>query len=1011
MNDTTVFRILGPLQIRGDAGPLHLVSHRQRVVLAMLLLEANRIIPVDRLIDAVWDDDPPATARSQIQICVSSIRRTLTEAGIPDAVTTRPPGYLLTATGAELDLHAFDQISARAKTAADAGDPVLATQLFREAIALRHGDTLAGIDSQLVTAAAHQINERVLGTLETCIDIELRLGRHHDLVGELMQLVNEHPLRERVIGHLMTALYRCGRQAEALGVYRTARDNLSEQHGLEPGDALRRLEHAILTTSPTLDLAESPAATITVAAAPAAGPAAPAPVVPQLLPADISNFAGRTDYIRILRHMLADVHNADREVPPIVAIAGRGGVGKTTLAVHLGHLLREHYPDGQLYAQMHGTESRGITAEQVLERFLRALGVPPPNIPDGRDERAELFRNCLAGRRVLVVLDDVASDREVGPLLPGSPTCGVIMTSRQRQTGIASARHFDLDVLDVDQALEMLSDVIGAERTETEPEAARELIDLCGRLPLAIRIAAARLAARPHWPIEKLRQRLRNSIALLDELNHHGLAVRPSIAVSYDTLDEDAKELFATLSILETSDFASWVGAPLLDRDVHDAEELLEMLVDVRLLDAETTGSQTRYHFHDLIRVYARERLVADRRHEKRRDALERTIGTWLYLAGAAHRRLYGGDYTVLHGAQLPYELPAPTVDHLLADPLGWFEAERSSLVAAIRQADSAGLDELCWDLAMTSVTIFEAHSHFDDWRKTHEIALAACRRAGNRRGEAAMLYSLGALSLVRQRFTEATSRLDQALAIFTEIDDRHGQALTLRNLAYLDRVRGDREEAMRRYQLSLAGLEASGDLAGQAHVLGGIAQIRLDAGEFQAAHALLTGALDIARLIGSDRVEAQVLFRLAETQREQDDLSGAETTFRSVLKLTRSTGDALGESYALYGLGQVHQRRMQRPEAHQALADALTIAERHGGLMLAARIRFAIGELCVDDDRLDDAELHFRTSLETFERLGTRAWHAKALNGLDNVHRRAAIPRQPGPDAHRPSMPAEGRT
>jgi DNA-binding SARP family transcriptional activator len=977
------FQILGPLEIYGGTGRIRFAAHRQRVVLAMMLLDANRILPVERLIDAVWDESPPPTAKSQIQICVSSIRRILMAAGMPDAIVTQPPGYALRIEEDQLDLSAFDRLNTQARSAADDGHLEDAARIYRQALDLCRGLPLAGLESRLVQAAAQQVSERALTARESCIDIELSLGRHEDVISELMRLVVTHPLRDKLHGQLMLALYRSGRQAEALAVYRKARDELAEQHGLEPGDSLRALEHAILTNSPQLDLPEEPVADDVIATPGRRSP-------PQLLPTDVADFAGREDLVVALREILrpSASENPELDAVPIAVIAGRGGVGKTTLAIHLGHLLRSEFPDGQLFAHLHGAESRPPHPEQILERFLRALGLASSRTPDGADERAELFRDRLADRRVLIVLDDVASERQVIPLLPGNSSCAVLMTSRQRQSGLANAHHIDLDVLDEQLAVDMLTHMIGKERADAEPAATREVINLCGRLPLAIRIAGARLAARPHWQISQLGSRLANSMQRLDELSHHGLAVRPSIAVSYQSLDAPAQRLFRSLSVLEVPDIASWVAAPLLDLGLTEAEDLLETLVDERLLDAEQIGVRTRYHFHDLIRVYAREQLVADRQHHERRESLGRVLGTWLFLAGEAHRRLYGGDYTVLHGAGPLGKLPPATVDRLLHRPMEWLEGERAALVAAVRQAADAGFDELCWDLAMTSVTVFEAHSHFDDWRDTNDIALAACQRAGNRRGEAAMLYSLGSLSLVRQRLTEATERLNTALCIFTELDDVHGSALTLRNLAYLDRVHGDLTGALDRYEQALKMLIQVGDHVGQAHVLGGIAAIRIETNDHADARALLERALEIARSAHSSRMEAQILFRLGETQREADDMTGAEETYRAVLGRTRESGDAVGESHALYGLGQVHVRRQHYAAAESALTSALALAEQHGRVLLTARVNMILGELQHDRGNLSQAAAQLQTAIDGFDHLDMPEQHARARDRLSLVYR-----------------------
>jgi tetratricopeptide (TPR) repeat protein len=609
-------------------------------------------------------------------------------------------------------------------------------------------------------------------------------------------------------------------------------------------------------------------------------------------------------------------------------------------------------------------------------------------LPESAEERGEVYRDKLAGRRVLILLDDALDERQVLPLLPGTGSCAVLVTSRFRLTGLASAHQVDLDVLTEDQAVRMLANVIGPERVNAEPEASLALVNLCGYLPLAIRIGAARLAARPHWAISQLTSRLLDERRRLDELVHRGLGVRPSIAVAYESLTPPARRLFSCLSILETPDFAGWVAAPLLDVDLVEAEDLLESIVDVRLLDAEQSAGKTRYRFHDLIRVYARERLFLEQPPEDRRAALHRMIGAWLFVAGQAHQRQYGGDYTVLHSNQPRWKLPAPVVQQLVAEPLEWLDSERSGLVIAVRQAGEAGFDELCWDLAMTTVTLFEARSYLDDWRDTHEVALAATRRAGNQRGEAAMLYSLGALNLVEQRFSEATERLRTALTTFEELGDAHGWALALRHLAYIERLNGNYDSSLAKYQEAVAGLRTIGDRVGEAHVLGSIAQIRLARQEYDAAEDLLARALEIARSIGSTRTEAQLLHHLGEARRARGDLAGADQAFRMVLRLAQGYGDAVGEAFALYGLGNVQLEQERLSEAGNTLGRALLLAEESGEQLLRARICLALGELSRAAKQYDEATERLLTALDLFERMGALLWQARALVLLGKVYR-----------------------
>lgn len=949
------FRILGPLEVEATS-TVRITAARQQIVLAMLLLEANKVVSVDRLVDAVWDESPPPTAKGQIQICVSGVRRLLGDAGLDGRITTRPPGYVLQVVEGELDLHDFTTSVSRGRAALARHDLEAAATAFREAVDLFQGAPLTGIDSRVVQAAAARIAERLLGIREECLDVELQLGRHHESIDELTALVTEHPLRERLVGLLMTALYRAGRQVEALEVYRLARLALVEDLGLEPGESLRKLERAILNGDTSLNLPGPAAAAAPAppATPPEAAPQVPAPpppdatAVPRMTPSDIPDFTGHEELVpQLVQYLSGEGDDGDRSTVPVVLLTGRGGAGKTTLAVHLAHKLADLFPDGQLYVQL-GTGRPGIgTISAILERFLRALGIAGNAVPDSLEERASTFRSQVAGRKLLIVLDDVTDVRQVQYLLPGSPSCGVIATSRLRLAGIPGSHLVEVGALDPHNGVGLLATMVGPDRVSAEPSEALNLVELCGRLPLALRIAAARLAARPHWKIRQLTERLGDEGRRLDELMHGGLGVRASIALTYEYLDPDAQRLFRLLGILEAADFAAWVAAPLLDRDALLATDVLETLVDARLVDVvQGSGTATRYRLHDLVRVYARERLAAEEPPAERTAALKRMLGAWLYLGEWAHRLLYGGDYTVIHSDAERFELPRDMVQSVLQDPLLWYENERSAVVSAVLQASQAGASDYCWDLAITMVTLFETRSYLDDWRTTHEAALLVTQQMNDRRGEATMLYSVGALDIAEQRYDEASVRLNLALTVFEEVGEAHGRALALRNLAFLDRTRGDLDRAWVRYEEALAGLRQFGDAAGEAHVLNGMAQIELDRGRPVAATELLNQAMRIANAANSTRVRAQVLHRLGELRLAGGDLELAEQDLSQALALVREGRDRLGNAYVLHGLGIVKLRQQDYDRAAEFLSHGYSLACHSGDRVANARFCLALASL-----------------------------------------------------------------
>ncbi|WP_410567364.1 BTAD domain-containing putative transcriptional regulator [Amycolatopsis sp. cmx-4-61] len=973
-------RLLGPVELVLDGRSLDLGGPRQRVVLAVLGLNANRVVPVEQLIDAVWGTAPPSTARGQIQICISALRKLFGDAGRPDAITTRPPGYVLRLGADEVDSLRFASLVADSREQAERGKPADAAALLREALELWRGPALADIPSDPVRRSATVLEEQRLAAVEARIRLDLALGRHREVIGELQALVGEHPLRERLHGFLMLALYRAGRQAEALEAGRRARALLVEELGLEPGQELQDLEQAILRRDAALGAPEPhlPAGP-PVQHAPAGGERPVPGVVPRQLPASISDFTGREEHLEEIMRLL-DVADEDCWGMPIVAISGTGGVGKSTLAARAAHQLSSRYVDGQLYADMGSGGGNDHTAK-LLARFLRALGVAGSAVPDDVDERVELYRSKLSGKRLLLVLDGVSDESQVRPLLPGSPSCAVIVTSRVRLSGLPGVRQLDVGVFDVAKSLELLNRIIGPARGAAEPDAAVELVRLCGGLPLALRIAGARLVSRPHWRLSGLVRRLHDEARRLDELAHHGLELRSTFEITHRVLDAQARRLFRLCSLVRAPDFPGWTAAALLDTTAAEAEEVLESLVDAQLVDIVQYGDASpRYRLHDLIRVYAAERLQQDSTEQERTAALERVLGGWLALAEEAHRREYGGDYTILHGTAPRWRPGAAELDDHLGEPAHWWEGERRALVAAIRQAAKAGFDELCWDLALTSVTLFEAKGYFDDWLECAELAYEAARRADNRVGVAAMQYSLGTLHMFQARLDEAEECFTAASELFGAVGDEHGRALVLRNHAHVDGLRGNTVSMMAKYTDALATLRAVGDRIGEAHVLRSIARHRVDEGDPEGAARLLDQALVITRETGCLRVEAQVVHRFAELHLATGRLDAAREALHRALRIVRDNGDRIGEVHALYGLGLLRQREGRLDNAETTLVSALQLARRVGERLIEAKSRYSLGEIALTRGDAAGGVAHLEAARELFADLGSALWQAKVL-------------------------------
>ncbi|GAB1823443.1 AfsR/SARP family transcriptional regulator [Herbidospora sp. RD11066] len=973
-------RVLGPLEITVDGAPVPLRSEKQRLLLALLIGNANAPTAGSRLIGALWED-PPASAHENLRLYVYHLRKAL---GDRDRVVRHPSGYALSVGAGELDAADFEALTAEGARAMNGGEPAAGRRLLAKALELWRGPAYGNLaDHPAIWPAATRLEEARLRAAELRITADLTLGRHEDLIGELTGLVAEHPTRERLRAHLMLALHRAGRRAEALETFREGRRVLIGELGLEPGAELRALHEEILRGDSRV---------------PAPRPAEPKTgpnlfPTPAQLPHDVADFVGRTGELTELDRLL-DLRQR-QGVPAFLGLTGMGGVGKTGLAVHWAHRVAGRFADGQLYVDLRGyaEDAEPLAPRQVVDRFLRALGVPGSRIPDDVDERAGLLRSVLSRRRVLLVLDNARDAGQVRPLLPGSPGCAVMVTSRDGLDGLVAQERADIlrvDTLGDREGVAVLAGLAGGAVDPADPELAR-LSELCGGLPLALRIAGARLAGRSRLTAGTLAGHLTDERNRLSELSHGGVRVRANFGLSYRDLDPAAATLFRRLSLLGVPDFGEWAGGPLLGIGREPLGELFEQLVAAQLLEvvAQEHAGGVRYRFHDLVRLFARERALEEDDDTARAEAMTRSLGTWLTLAQEAHRREYGGDFAVLRGST-PRRIPDPALaDALMGEPIEWLAAERAGLVSAVSQAAEMGHASLAWELAMTCVTLFEARSLFDDWRSTHEIALAAARAAGDRLGEAAMVYGLGSLALFRQEYASAAEQLEDASARFEAIESDHGVGLALRNLALLDRITGTPERAHHRYKEAADLLREAGDRAAQAHAGIGLAQIKLEEGAFAEAEALLRDALQTFRDIGNRRGQAQALFRLGDAHVRQEQPAPARDAFAAALPLVRALGDLVGEAYLLRGLGQAQLAAGERADAETSMKAAVAAGQRVGDQFAEASASLGLGRLYESGDDLGAAVSHLERAVTLFAEMDNTTWRARAMDALAVTLRR----------------------
>lgn len=906
----TRFRLLGPLELEIGQSSVLVPEGRQCAVLALLLLEEGTIVPTDLIIDTVWDYDPPETARTQVQICVSRLRRLLLPTGV--TLETVAPGYRLVLGGAATtDVTQLRRALEQAGELLGADRAADAARLLRDAVEVRRGPALTGVRSQVLKLRAEALDAEALDAVELLLRVELGLGRHARLVGELTTLVEGYPFRERLRGHLMLALYRCGRQAEALDVYRSGRRHLVGELGLEPGEELRALEKAILAGDASLDLpgagspgrpeGDSPGE---VTIRPSTGTASLP--TPYHLPPSTSDFVGRRRCLRDVTRLLLDSSGAT----PVAILLGPPGVGKSAIAIEVAHRLAEaNFPDGQLYCDLRGSRSRPLPATDVLGRFLRAMGVPGGAIPTHVDERATMLRGLLATKRMLIVLDDAAREGQVEPLIPGSTSCAVIVTSRTNLTGLSGAAVLTVGVLPTSSSLDLLRRRLGARRVGAEIESATALVEAVGHLPLALHILAARLAARPGWSLATMVDRVSDESRRLDVLEHGDITVRASLSLSCVGLAPVHAHVFALLGLLENTTIPGWVVGALVDDHREHPSDLVDSLVDAHLLATVGSGpgGEPTYRFHELIRVYARERMVDQTSGAARSAALTRVAGAWLVLLESANRRLLGGKHDLqIRGSSPRWLPPQATVDRLTQEPNEWLESERGNLRLLISQVANEGLHEQCWELVLGFALFLERRAYWDILAEVRAIASSAAREHQNRLGEAA-------LSLVTSRGSRSPAdpaeeyvTLSSALSEFAALDHSLGEALAQRRLAYLDYRNGDAATATWRCEAALAGFAREGDQSGQRRCLTLLGYLRARNGDIVRGLADLNWALSLAERAADPRAVAQVLRRLAQVDVARGHPMQAETRIRRALALVAEANDPLGSQLLVRDLALV---------------------------------------------------------------------------------------------------------
>ncbi|WUH90253.1 tetratricopeptide repeat protein [Streptomyces sp. NBC_00433] len=951
------FRLLSGVEAQVGGVPVDLGHPRQRAVLGVLLVEANRLVSTDQLLDRVWGEHCPKRGRETVYNYLSRLRAALRAAGDDVLLDRRSGGYVLAVDDQAVDLHQFRRLVTQARAVRNDQQ---AFELFERALALWRSEPLSGLDTPWVTGLRVTLdNERLAAELDHA-DRALRCGRHAELLPSLSARATQYPWDERVAGQIMLALYRSGRQAEALDAYAGTRRRLADELGITPSAQLSALHQSILKADPAL------------AAPSATGPAALRTVIPAQLPASVADFTGRAEAGRVLGEQLAEA-SLDGNAVVLSAVVGIGGVGKTTLAVYVAHAVRQDFPDGQLYVDLQGTDPRPADPEAVLASFLRALGIPSAAIPESLAERAALYRSTLNGRRVLALLDNAYDAAQIRQLLPGAPGCAALVTSRARMTGLAGARMVDLEVMSPEEALLLFTKIVGEQRVRSDRRAALDVVGACGFLPLAIRIAAARLAARRAWTVSVLADKLADHRGRLDELRAGDLAVEATFALGYGHVSPTQARAFRLLSLPDVPDSSLDAAAAVLDLGPGAAEELLESLVDISLIES---AAPARYRFHDLLRLYARERAEDDETPEARCQALSRLLD--FYLASAAH----AFELEIPGDGVLAFVAPTsrPGLSFTTGEEaLEWLLSEARGLISAAHQA-AGNSDRDTVRQAVDLLFVIHEHLELGAFAGHYEQAVRALVCAAQKRSdtlaEARARLLCAELLYMQSRFPESDEEAQHSHTAALAAKDplAVGHATNVRGLvAYKDRRYQDGAEFM---ATALKAFRTYGIRHGESAALCNLSRAQLNLGDPDTAVATCRQALAIHRELGTSLRLGNVLYALSIALTSAGHLDQALTCLAQALEIFRETRQQFWEGMALYRFGEVHMKAGRIQLAASYIEQALVILRDLGGGWRIANALTALGKALAGTNQPLRARTCWQEALNVFAALGSPEEH-----------------------------------
>ncbi|MFB7669419.1 tetratricopeptide repeat protein [Kitasatospora sp. NPDC056138] len=1008
------FSVLGQLSVRDGFAEITVSGVKLRSLLAVLLLHANRPVPTDRLQDALWSENPPASGAAAVHNLVARLRRVLSD-DTGQRLSVTPLGYLLKVDDDELDCQVFKHHLARAQTAFLGQDWDIVRHETVAALELWQGEPLAELaDLDEARAPREHWREARLQALEWHFDAELNLGRHQGISADLAALAAEHPFREAFHRQLMIALHRTDRTAEALEVYRALHRALADELGIDPSRATQGVHQEILGSGDASGNVAVPTPQPTRET-----PSGTASVVSASLPRDISSFTGRHEEIDLVL-ATCRAGSATGGVVGIHAVDGMPGVGKSAFAIHCAHRLTCEFPDGQIFLPLHAHTPGTLAVEpaDALTMLLLAIGVAPQQIPSDLSARAGLWRSQVAGKRMLVLFDDALSSEQLRPLLPGAPGTLVMVTSRRRLVDLEDALPITLNVLPPQEAAQLFTAEAARSGLSPNDPSVVETVRLCGYLPLAIRLMAGRLRHHPSWSVADLISDLTVATGRLAALSAERTSVAAAFDLSYRGLCPDLQRLFRRLGLHPGDDIDAYAAAALDGTDLPTARRWLEMLEDHHLIDEPVRG---RYRMHDLIREHARALAAADE-PTVRETAVERLLDHYLAATNTANRHLARYTPAATQPSANGPDLSTPAL------AIAWLRAERANLHAAVEFAAAHERPQHAIRIPAAMHEFLRSQGHWQQAHILHQTALDTALRTGDRLGQADSLTNRGvvwglagqtepssrdllqALELYRElgerrgqanalsslahtqflagRYTEATELLQEALVFHRELGDRLGESHTLISLGHGLQLSGRRHEAVEHLQSTLELCRALGNRLGQANALFSLGTIMEVTGPYVDAAAHCREAMELYRSLDNNFGRGNVLSGLGNVECLLGNYESAEAIHREALELNRVLGSRLGEANALTGLGLVQQATGRYSEAATTIRAARELQHSIGNRRGTSNALAYLGGIEHDTGRHAAAVATLSEALAAYRELGFRPGEARALAQLGDAQR-----------------------